>query len=295
MESSKINQALIELEENLRNVESARNQVNDVSQKSELLIVSFDKLLKLLETLPKEFDLNEEGMLGTINKSMIVFEENVNKESIEFALIIKKNSDLIKLAANDVQKQIQLLINTLLTQIENLRKVEYGKKLELVIQNLSQISKNLDMFIQFTRNAFDNLGKQISNSDEKNDNYQLKIIDELKNIIQELRNNLNVIKFEIKELAQNLIFEFEKISNKISEISSDLNEIKVSNEELNIQVKLLKTETTQLSENVIKISNKINRQTLWNRFFIIAGILGIMLFELLLKSSFFSGLIRLLK
>lgn len=299
MENSKLNQTLVELEENLKKIESARFQVNNVAEKSQLLIGTFNMLIKQLEMLPNEFDINKEGMLGTINKSVIKFDKDVNEKISKYSELIDNQSALLKLKADEVVDKLQLLHNEVINQIEILKEIRYDEKLSEIIHGLTKISSDLMHFIQDSKKTFDSFDNKISIVLKKQDDNQELIISTLNNLINGLENKLNGIKSEISLLEQNLNKQFESLLFQIKEIGSELLMIKVSILEVKADVNsitnLIVAENKQLSSNIDALQKTIKRQSLWNKIFIIIGFLGLILFELLLKAGVFNWLISFLR
>src|SRR5690606_13231506 len=89
MNNSTTNQVLIELEENLKSLESARTQVNSVSQKSEHVINSFKKIAIQVEALHQQFEFEKKGLTSAINKSLKNFDKHLVAESENISLQIK--------------------------------------------------------------------------------------------------------------------------------------------------------------------------------------------------------------
>jgi hypothetical protein len=299
MENSKLNQTLVELEENLKKIESARFQVNNVAEKSQLLISTFNALIKQLEVLPNHFDIDKEGMLGSINKNVIKFDKDVNEKTSKYSELIDNQSALLKLRADEVVDKLQVLQNEILNQIEILKEIGYDDKLSEIIHGLTKISSDLMHFIQDSKKTFDSFDNKISIVLKKQDDNQELIISTLNYLFNGLENKLYDIKSEISIFEQNLNKQLESLLFQIKEIGSELLMIKVSIFEVKADVNsinnLIVAENKQLSSNLDALQKIIKRQSLWNKIFIIIGFLGLILFELLLKAGVFNWLISFLR
>lgn len=90
MNNSAVHQSLIELEESLKSLESARSQVENVSEKSEQIILSFTKVLKAIEALKLDFEDEKSIFSEAISTNINSFQSTIDKESAMFVKSLKE-------------------------------------------------------------------------------------------------------------------------------------------------------------------------------------------------------------
>ena len=116
MNNSAVQQSLIELEENLKKLESARVQVASVSKNSELLIVSVTKLVSNIELLQNEFTNQKDSFSDSVNTSLSDFNallvkgtKTVLNKSDEISKKQEKAIDITIEKLNEFQSNIKEL------------------------------------------------------------------------------------------------------------------------------------------------------------------------------------------
>jgi hypothetical protein len=99
MNNPAIKQTLIELEESLSKIESARNQVNNVSEKSNKLISSFSDVLKSTESLRNDLVIDKGEFKENLDKSFKNFNNELKKiidQTTSSSIKINKNLETIE-------------------------------------------------------------------------------------------------------------------------------------------------------------------------------------------------------
>lgn len=79
MSNTVIQQSLIDIEQNLRKLESARSQVGTFAGKSEELIALVTELVSSIETLKKNYEEAESKVQKDLEKSQVEFEKSLAK------------------------------------------------------------------------------------------------------------------------------------------------------------------------------------------------------------------------
>lgn len=141
MNNPAINQALIELEENLSNIESARMQVNKVAEKCEQLITAFSNVLETINSADTHITIDEKAIKQYLEVSFSSFKTDLSK--------------IIKDSANSV-KGLQSGINDHVSLFENF----VNKATEITDEQLKKYTKNL-------QSNFDEKNAMLSNSTDK--------------------------------------------------------------------------------------------------------------------------------
>jgi hypothetical protein len=174
MNNTAIKQTLIELEESLSNIESARNQVNNVTEKSEKIIRSFNDVLKSLESI--------NNILG-IDKGE--FKNNIDKSFKHLDTDLKKIAEYASSSSNEISKSTETM------------KSEFIAKLNETTINLKKFEKTLnDTETRISQIDFNSTLESI-----------IKLLDDIKS---SLTNNHS----EIKNHIESTLTEIEKRLNK---------------------------------------------------------------------------------
>lgn len=156
MSNPVIQQTLIDLEESLSKIESARIQVNNVSEKSEQVISSFNRILKSIESISDGVGIDKESIKQNLNESFNNFQNELDVISQKSEESIKKvNEDFnfqktkFKENLENNIKSIDEEFNKLSSNIElntNNVKNELAKLSSEFNHGLLEINSNLDKF-----------------------------------------------------------------------------------------------------------------------------------------------------
>lgn len=191
MNNEAVNQSLINIEENLRKLETARNQVNSVSEKSEVLVKEVSGLVRQIQSLQSEFGSEKQRFNSIIENTISEFEESLRIQSKK----ILEKSDTI------TSKHLE---NT----DENIRKLkDFEAKIVIAEKNISKI----DFEKGFSKLT---LSQQTAIDEQKN--FKL----EINELIEKINSKLTAINSDIIE---NQKLAFDKLS---SNFSSSLIELK---------------------------------------------------------------------
>ena len=112
MNNPAVQQALIELQESLSNIESARKQVNNVAEKSEQLIKSFNNVYDAITSVDKNLVIDEKAIKNQLNESFKFFNAGLSE-------IVKESNQSVsglQASLSSYENKISKLLNT---SIEN--------------------------------------------------------------------------------------------------------------------------------------------------------------------------------
>jgi flagellar biosynthesis chaperone FliJ len=106
MNNTLVHQTLIEIEQNLKELESARNQVNSVSASSQSLVVAVSSIIKKIERLEKDLVEDRQNQIGRIDEDLEQFQTKLKTNSDK---AIEKSEELHTNYSAEIQSQIENL------------------------------------------------------------------------------------------------------------------------------------------------------------------------------------------
>jgi DNA anti-recombination protein RmuC len=177
MSNALIQQSLIDIEQNLRKLESARNQVGGVAEKTERLIESISSVISNIESIREAFEGEESYLKKGVQNSLDAFKKDLEKSS-EVAL--KKASALS-------EKQDKIISETIL-KLE-----DFQSKLRDVQKSL--LDFDLEKSLDGIRGEISKLIEEVNSNQKKNSD----ILDEIKS---EIKANQEIV---AKNAKQNLL------------------------------------------------------------------------------------------
>jgi hypothetical protein len=187
MNNPVIQQTLVELEDNLLKLESARTQVNNVVEKSEQVITSFKSILKSVESINEGIGIDKKSIEDKLNNSFKTFDIELNK------LLVKTNESYKSVSdQNEVNQQ------------------KFSKSVEDNINNLNESFKTINLELQ-------------NNSHETNlelNKLQKEFEDKLLKLNQHISNlEETILTTEQKIKDLNFKEEFDLLNNKIEKLN----------------------------------------------------------------------------
>ena len=155
MSNTLIQQSLIDIEQNLKKLESARSQVGNMADKSEQLISSVASVIESIEAIKNSFSNDENYLKNSVHERLEDFSktlsksgENVNNKASEISSKHKKvidetivKMDEFKSNLSDVQKSI--LDFDLEQSLDKIR-AELSSLIEQVTKNQATTTKEVD-------------------------------------------------------------------------------------------------------------------------------------------------------
>ncbi len=143
MSNTVIQQSLIDIEQNLKKLDSARNQVGKLAGKSEELISLFSKLVGSIELIQENYKGAESTLQQNMEKSRLEFEKSLNK-TINYAEINSKEflSNQEKFIGNAIE-QLKDFQNKLYDTQRSIEEFDLEKGLNKIYAELSGIQETL--------------------------------------------------------------------------------------------------------------------------------------------------------
>ena len=153
MSSTLIQQSLIDIEQNLKKLESARSQVGTMADKSEQLITSVASVIKSIEAIKNSFSTDENYFKNSVHESLEEFSQSLSNgaESAN-----KKTIDISEKYKVEIQESTKFFMDELkcCTENANANAVEINTTLKKVIEgiinkinefqaNLSDVQKSI--------------------------------------------------------------------------------------------------------------------------------------------------------
>ena len=181
MNNSAVQQSLIELEENLKKLESARVQVASVSKNSELLIVSVTKLVSNIELLQNEFTNQKDSFSDSVNTSLSDFNALLVKGT---KTVLNKSDEISKKQEKAIDITIEKL-NEFQSNIKELYSNEEKFFHESIHKSLGDFNEVLERGTETVINKSD----EISKKQEKAIDVTIEKLNEFQSNIMELYSN----------------------------------------------------------------------------------------------------------
>ena len=157
MSNPVIQQTLIDLQESLLKIESARTQVNNVTEKSEQIISSFNKILISIESISDGVGIDKESIKRNLNESFNNFQNELDIISQKSDKSIKKVNEDFNLQKTQFKENLENNITSINEEFKklssNIELITNDVKKELVKlssefnDGLSDINSNLEKFI----------------------------------------------------------------------------------------------------------------------------------------------------
>lgn len=187
MNNPVIQQTLVELEDNLSKLESARTQVNNVVEKSEQVITSFKSILKSVESINEGIGIDKKSIEDKLNNSFKTFDIELNKLLIKTNESYKSVSDL-----NEVNKE------------------KFSKSVEDNVDNLNESFKTINLEL---KNNSHETNLELNKLQKEFEDKLLKLNQHVSN----LEETILTTEQKIKDL--NFKEEFDLLNNKIEKLN----------------------------------------------------------------------------
>ncbi len=280
MNNPLLNQALIEMEQNLKNLESSRKQVDTVSEKTEDIIFNVQNLLSSVEKLKISYGTEEQSIKKVLqngtenlklsfdhsakllddtsknfNDTQIANLHNIQTAILEFERVL--NAILLQIQELDLDKNLKLIEDTLKFQYDSI---------ETIISNLSNIIEEFvnsnSVFFENIQQKADNHLKIVSDIKREVESHQIKHsekMSDLTDLIKKDRSKVNDligdIKNEIDAFSKSSLTEIKEISKSIQKTENEL-KIKLSSIEDNIS-QLQNKHFNEISASIENQNDKI--------------------------------------
>lgn len=143
MNNNTVNKALLDLEKGLKEVDSARTQVADVTKQSQELIKAFKDILTTIKSVSKELNERESLLSDEVKNAASELDEHVNSTVALISKANESNKEKLDKSINgsiDALKSLRNEVNNLKSEVRSLsektRLVDFNKMLDDVKENI---------------------------------------------------------------------------------------------------------------------------------------------------------------
>lgn len=260
MNNPAIEQTLIELEESLSKLESARSQVNRVSEKSEELISSFSKVLKGIQSISNGIGIDKAAIKENLDKSFETFGAELKEISKESNARIKLIDDTLKSNQQSFGKEIEKNIKNIDFESQKISsnfQLKSDEQIAMInascynlIKELQEISKQSDSVVKLNIDTLNTNQKVFNGELEKN----------VKNIESEAQKILSKLQIQSDEQIALWKLSSENLTNEVNKVNSDL--INFKNHMHEFESQLMKIDFMKEFKSISQKINSSKTQTL---------------------------------
>jgi hypothetical protein len=173
MNNSAVYQSLIDIEENLQKLESARTQVSRVSEYSMQLATTVAELVQNIQTLQDEFGDERNNWSDSLNKSLSGFNKTLDKnlrevlgKSVEFGQKQQKSVNETVIKLDGLQDKIKAVEKTV-------QDLDFTREIHLIYNKMDGITSDLHKTKEGLIKRMDGHFKEIRELQNSNQNKQL--------------------------------------------------------------------------------------------------------------------------
>lgn len=197
-----IQQSLIDIEQNLKKLESARNQVGNMTDKSEQLISSVVSVIESIEAIKNSFSNDENYLKNSVHDSLEEFSKSLSNGAENAN---KKTIDISEKYKHEVQENTKLFVDELKSCTENAN------------NKASEITSKYE--------------KVFNDTIIKMDEFKSNLSDVQKSILDfDLEHSLDKIRAELSNLTEQITKNQATTTNKVDELKVQLKSTKDSQE-----------------------------------------------------------------
>lgn len=250
MNNKVLHQSLIDIEQNLKQLDSARSQVQTVSEMSERLITHIKQLVISVSALHAEFSSEKKSVQSILTTSLSDFKNELDKGG---SGVLKKANDLndsfvgsISALQNEFIKEKSSIHNNITASLNEFKN-------ELEKGSLEVVNKASDLN--------DNLVKSINRSQYEFENEVISTQNKLNALLTDFKKNLDIGISEVLNKSNDIYNKQELLIDgtlkKISEFEYRLIEVQKSIQDFDLEKELsvVRTDIREIS-NILEV--KIN-------------------------------------
>ncbi len=250
MNNKVLHQSLIDIEQNLKQLDSARSQVQTVSEMSERLITHIKQLVISVSALHAEFSSEKKSVQSILTTSLSDFKNELDKGG---SGVLKKANDLndsfvgsISALQNEFIKEKSSIHNNITASLNEFKN-------ELEKGSLEVVNKASDLN--------DNLVKSINRSQYEFENEVISTQNKLNALLTDFKKNLDIGISEVLNKSNDIYNKQELVIDgtlkKISEFEYRLIEVQKSIQDFDLEKELsvVRTDIREIS-NILEV--KIN-------------------------------------
>lgn len=206
MTNTSIQQSLIELEQNLINLNSAREQVQNVTEGTENLINVVRELITTIEGLSGQFDPSEYSFEDKIGESLNMFSKSINDGAGKAITKYEKLSDDNITTFQSAVKALEKKLTDSLFKFENSINNGASKATEtfedISNKNLSAVENTVTKMNEFVIHLSE-AEKQIRDFDLTKSNQEIKLkLDDIDNKLSQFEVSYNQKNSEIEKIVR---------------------------------------------------------------------------------------------
>jgi chromosome segregation ATPase len=246
MENSNIHKSLLELEGSLKDLQSARTQVNSFSVKSEQMLDVYTKILHHLESLQTKFEKENAHLLNLLTQKYEKVSNAISSKSNTLEEMSAKYIDMLSNSYIKVQQKINDLEYSINDAKDKIDKTDFNKslkefesKLEIINKYILSFNKELD---EFRKSVTYNIQSELKKNTDNYNNLINKVnnaISESNKILKETQDYLVVQKNKIDELNHKVDTKFNALSHYILDIDNKIEKLIEKNHSLKKQNKII--------------------------------------------------------
>ncbi|MBL7471370.1 hypothetical protein [Robertkochia sediminum] len=180
MHNTTLSQSLIELEENLKNLSSARSQVETVTMKTDKLVTTVAALLKNVEAIKEFYDEEKGGVQINIEKSLKSFKASLEMSAGKFKRESEGWASDQKKSVEDVLRSFRDLKTDLLAAKDEISELDFEKNFKDLQAQFEHLEQKQDLLKEALalqeRNLLEIQEKQIERQEKQFRNIQYTVI-----------------------------------------------------------------------------------------------------------------------
>lgn len=274
MNNTLVNQTLIEIEENLREIQSARSQVYTVSQTSQSLIASVSSVIKKIEKLEKDLVEDRESQLVKIGNELLEFQTKLKSNSDNVA---KKSSEFLTKHGSDIQNHLRSVsvdMDSFKTNLVKTAKHASDQTASLYQNQSLEISKTIQELKNF-QDELKKLDTKIANLDFNSRFENLRKSGETNSL--ETNSRVSAINTELVKIKSNLSDQSKMITGINTESNNQFLNQKKEIGDLGIQ---LLAKFGEISDEIQKTNYEIKRSNLITQGILVIGaiLMGVLIY-----------------
>jgi DNA repair exonuclease SbcCD ATPase subunit len=241
MDNKALNQSLIELEENLKSLQSARTQVNSLSDKSEKLLRIFSSSITQLNKIQNDF-LTEKGVfLSRVGTNVKDLNETISNNKQQLIDSFEKLKNELTETVESTKEELLSFKENLIETEQALKNFDFEKSNNQIIANIQTTQKKIDLAIKTIQD-----NHQVIISRENSANEKIKkdfaATKEQLDKLQEQNKTLQKSFDSVEKSLNGFIKENKESLSAINNRLDAINDIMQSFEEINSKLELIKTE-----------------------------------------------------
>ncbi len=270
MANTSIQKSLIELEENLKSLRSARDQVESVTNGVEDVLISIKELIEIISLLSNNVTSEKVLIESKLNDALSSFSESINSGAIKAIEDYEKLSDKNQNLQKKLDEKLSEALDAFSVSIKE-GSSKAIKDYEDVTNNIEKYqheikSKFHDAFEDFNSTLNEGISKNIqefealSKENEKAIAKSIEAFESLTSNLFEIQNKLK--EFDPRDSVKDVIKKVAVIEEKLSDIqaANDEHDKKTTESLSNLELKLNNLiDSTERSQRETAGFNRVNR------------------------------------